>query len=65
MSKQTRAILWLITIVLFLLGIWPIALVILIILIIESNKEKRASTEKLTNEIEELKKKVENLEKNP
>ena len=47
MSKQTRTILWPITIILFLLGIWPIALILLITLIFDRKDGVKMSTGKV------------------
>lgn len=62
-----RSILLAITIVLFAIGVWPIAFITLILMIPTANEMQEWKTHKdndLRDEIEKLKKRLDDLEKN-
>ena len=52
MSKQTTNILWAIVIILFVLGIWPISLIIAAILLANAHKQKSPKPERNIEELE-------------
>ena len=55
MNSLTRTLLWVITIILFTLGIWPIALILMIVLIISASRQRGKELEETKQENERLK----------
>lgn len=58
MDKQTRNLLWPIVIILFALGLWPVAIILSIIIILSFYEQKQLDIESLKKENEALKQKL-------